>query len=132
MEIRVFLDMSVMAVPIMEFQNLIPTALNKHEISSLNSISFQFMLSGSPENWVTMNGNYSGKYYYRNVNGDFSYTEAKKFCESSGAKLAEPLDEVDNENLCLTFRDYKGTMAQSTWNIPYLNRKICLHCKYIQ
>ena len=90
------------------------------------------MLSESPENWVTMNGNYPGKYFYRNINGDFSYAEAKNFCEGSGAKLAEPLDEVYNENLCSTFRDYKGTMAESTWNIPYFNRKICLHCKYIQ
>ena len=87
------------------------------------------MLSGSPENWVTMN--YSGKYFYRNINGKHSYTEAKQFCERSGAKLAEPLDEVDNQNLGLMFSEFEGTMADSAWIIPYLNSKICLHCKYI-
>ena len=70
------------------------------------------MLSGSPENWVTMNGDYSGRYFYRNINGNYSYTEAKQFCERSGSKLAEPLDQVDNQNLSLMFRDeFEGTMA---------------------
>ena len=84
------------------------------------------MLSGSPENWVEMNGNNSGKYYYRNINGEYSYTEAINFCKRSGAKLAEPVDTVDNKNLGLTFREFEGIMAESAWNTPYLNRKICL------
>ena len=66
------------------------------------------MLSGSPENWITMNGNNSERYYYSNINGKYSYTEAKNFCNKSGAKLAEPLDRSENKNLALTFRDLEG------------------------
>ena len=67
------------------------------------------MLSGSPENWIKMSGNYSRKYYYRNINGKYSYTEASNFCNRSGAKLAEPIDRADNKNLGLTFREFEGT-----------------------
>ena len=75
-------------------------------------MSFHIILSGSPENWVTMNGNYSGKYFYRNINGKYSFTEAKQFCEGSGAKLAEPLDKVNNQNLSLMFSEFEGKVQR--------------------